>query len=235
MRDSQAKNLRLTGPWQRHELLHLEPQAWDLALAAHPRQAPMPLLAGWNTRGWPVIVRRRTPCDDSNSVPVGVPLPPAAAKLRITLTVPIEGVIARSASVTLKNAACAAPAVWKPTVSRLAALGAEHGVEPVAFGSLMWQHLTGLKFLSSQSDLDVLWPVSRGCAIFSLLLRIAKIEEASPVRIDGEIVFPDGRAVNWRELHNALRQDAQAEVLVKTLDRVALAGIDQLISGGVAV
>ena len=233
--DSLAKNLRLTGPWKRHDLLHLAPEAWDLALAAHPLRAATPLLAGWTVRAWPVIVRRRMPCDDPNRVAIGVPLPPAAAKLRIALTVPIEGVIKRPASVSLKNAACAAPAVWKPTVSRLVALRAEHGVEPVAFGSLLWQHQTGLKYLSSQSDLDVLWPVSRDCAIFSLLLEIAEIEEASPVCIDGEIVFPDGRAVNWRELYNAMRQDAPAQVLVKSIDRVALADVDQLISGGVAV
>jgi phosphoribosyl-dephospho-CoA transferase len=117
----------------------------------------------------------------------------------------------------------------------LVTLGAEHGVEPAAFGSLMWQHQTGLRYLSSQSDLDVLWPVSANCEMHSLLLGIAKIEQASPVCIDGEIVFPDGRAVNWRELLDALRGDAPAEVLVKSMDRVALVGIDQLIGSGVAV
>jgi phosphoribosyl-dephospho-CoA transferase len=233
--DALAEKLSVTGPWQRHDLLHLAPQAWALALAAHPPQAATPLLAGWTARAWPVIVRRRMPCDDPNGVPIGVPLPPAAAKLRMALTVPIEGVIRRSASVSLKNAASAAPAAWKPTVSRLVALPAEHGVEPLAFGSLMWQHQTGLKYLSPQSDLDVLWPVSRDCAIFPLLSGIAKIEEASPVCIDGEIVLADGRAVNWRELYNALRQGAPARVLVKSMDRVALVGIDQLLSGEVAV
>jgi phosphoribosyl-dephospho-CoA transferase len=181
------------------------------------------------------MVRRRMPSDDPNMVPIGVPLPPGAAKLRIALTVSIEGVIGRSAPVSLESAACAAPAVWKPTVSRLAALGTEHGVEPLAFGSLMWEHQTGLRYLSSRSDIDVLWPVSHGCAMLSLLLGIAKIEQASPVCIDGEMVFPDGRAVNWRELLDALRGDAPAEVLVKSIDSVALVGIEQLIGGGVAV
>jgi phosphoribosyl-dephospho-CoA transferase len=215
-------------------LLYLTPQAWDFALAAHPPLAAMPLLAGW-TIGWPVIVRRRMPCDDPSMVPIGVPLPPAAAKLRIALTVPIEGVIGRSTSVSLESAARAAPSVWKPTISRLASLGAKHGVEPTAFGSLMWQHQTGLRYLSAQSDLDVLWPVSANSEMLSLLLGIAKIEQASPVHIDGEIVFPDGRAVNWRELYQALRGDASAAVLVKSIDRVALVGIDQLIGGGITV
>jgi phosphoribosyl-dephospho-CoA transferase len=235
MRDPLAKYPRLTGPWRRHDLLYLAPPAWDLALAARSPLAAMPLLARWSSRTWPMIVRRRMPCDDPNMVPIGVPLPPAAAKLRIALTVPSEGVIGRSASISLESGACAAPNLWKPTISKLVTLGAEHGVEPAAFGSLMWQHQTGLRYLSSQSDLDVLWPVSANCEMHSLLLGIAKIEQASPVCIDGEIVFPDGRAVNWRELLDALRGDAPAEVLVKSMDRVALVGIDQLIGSGVAV
>jgi phosphoribosyl-dephospho-CoA transferase len=117
----------------------------------------------------------------------------------------------------------------------LIGLGAEHGVEPAAFGSLMWQHQTGLRYLSLRSDLDVLWPVSANSEIRSLLLGIAKIERASPVSIDGEIVFPDGRGVNWRELYHALREAAPAEVLVKSMDGVALVGIDRLISSGIAV
>jgi phosphoribosyl-dephospho-CoA transferase len=210
--------------------LYLAPQAWDLALTAHPTLAAMP-----NIRAWPVIVRRRAPCDDPNLVPIGVPLPPAAAKLRIALTVAAESVIGRAASVSLENCASAAPNFWKPTISRLVTLGAEHGVVPAAFGSLMWQHQTGLRYLSSQSDLDVLWPVSRYCAMRPLLLGIARIEQASPVCIDGEMVFADGRAVNWRELYNALREDAPAEVLVKSMDRAALVGIDDLVSSGIAV
>jgi phosphoribosyl-dephospho-CoA transferase len=71
--------------------------------------------------------------------------------------------------------------------------------------------------------------------MLSLLLGIVEIEQASPVGVDGEIVFPDGRAVNWRELYQALRGDAPAEVLVKSIDCVALVGIDQLISGGITV
>jgi phosphoribosyl-dephospho-CoA transferase len=216
-------------------LLYIAPRTWDLALATQPAPAATPLLAGWNVRGWPVIVRRRMPCDNPSMVPIGVPLPPAAAKLRIALTVPIEGVIGRSAPVSLESAARAGPSAWKPTVLRLAALGSKHGVEPVAFGSMMWQHQTGLRYLSSRSDLDVLWPASRHRAMLPLLLGIAKIEQASPVRIDGEIEFPDGGAVNWRELLGALREGAPAEVLVKSVDRVALVGIDELISSGVAV
>ena len=40
------------------------------------------------------------------------------------------------------------------------------------------------------------------------------------MRIDGEIIFPQGAAANWRELHKALDEDGPAEILIKTMDGV---------------
>ncbi len=98
------------------------------------------------------------------------------------------------------------PLLPKPLV-----LGARHGVSPAAFGSLLWQYLTGLGYLSPRSDIDVLWPVPTVCDIGSLLVGITEAERLAPMRIDGEVVFPDGNAVNWRELRNALNQSMAAQ------------------------
>src|SRR5882757_2547738 len=80
-------------PWQRHDLLRIAPDAWACALAARPAFAALPLLTNWVMQEWPVIVRRRMEGDDPALVPVGVPLPPAAGKLRIALSVPAQAVI----------------------------------------------------------------------------------------------------------------------------------------------
>ena len=221
-------------PWQRHDLLRIAPDAWASALAARPAFAALPLLTNWVMQEWPVIVRRRMEGDDPALVPVGVPLPPAAGKLRIALSVPQQAVIAHSKALALQSAAGAADRAWQPTISRLVALGARHGINPATFGSLMWQHLTGLAYLSAQSDLDLLWPVSADCELPSLLAGIADAEREALFRIDGEIVFADGSAVNWRELHHALSQQRRAEVLVKSIDGVRLVNVAQLTGSGVA-
>ena len=161
-------------------------------------------------------------------MPVGVPLPPAAGKRRVALVLPPDGVLQRSSPPLLCAAARVADPGWRSTIASLLALGARTGVEPSAFGSLLWQHLTGLAYLSPHSDLDVLWPVPADFDVLSLVSGIAEVQRDAPLRIDGEVIFPDGRAVNWRELWNAHRAADRATVLAKTMEGVRLLDIASL-------
>jgi phosphoribosyl-dephospho-CoA transferase len=225
-----------TLPWKRHDLLHVAPDAWASALAHRPALADLPLLGRWADREWPVIVRRRAEGEERGLVPVGVPLPPAAGKCRVALVLPPDGILQRSSPPLLRAAARVAQPDWQPTIASLLALGARTGVEPSAFGSLLWEHLTGLSYLSPKSDLDVLWPVPANSDVLSLVSGIAQVHRDAPFRIDGEVIFPDGSAVNWRELWTAHRTahatDHWAEdrptVLAKTMEGVRLLAIKSL-------
>jgi phosphoribosyl-dephospho-CoA transferase len=217
--------------WNRHELVRLAPRFWESLLRSQPAIAALPYLTGWADRGWPVIVRRWMDKDiRPHMVPVGVPLPPLAGKQRISLLVPEDAVLARSRPPSLWSIKGLADASRQPTIDALLVLGERRGVAPAAFGSLLWQYETGLPYLSPRSDLDVLWPVKRHTDIDSLLAGIADAEKRAPMRIDGEILFPNGSAVNWREFHMALNQSRAAEVLVKSMDGVRLVHVDQLLS-----
>ena len=132
-----------TDAWQRHDLLHVVPRAWAAALATHSL-GDVPFLPQWADRGWPVIVRRRLESEAPDVVPVGVPLPPAAGKSRIALNVPPAAVTARAAPTSLRTVAPKAVPAWQPTIAALVVLGERHGIEPAAFGSLLWEHHTGL-------------------------------------------------------------------------------------------
>jgi phosphoribosyl-dephospho-CoA transferase len=184
--------------------------------------ADLPLVRSWADRGWPVIVRRRAETEDPGLVPVGLPLPPALGKRRLALLLPPGGVLQHSSPPLLCAAARIADPGWQSTIISLLALGERIGVEPSAFGSLMWQHQTGLPYLSPRSDLDVLWPVSAGFDVRSLVFGIADIQRDATLRIDGEVIFPDGSAVNWRELWDAYRAAHRANVLTKTMEGVRL-------------
>jgi phosphoribosyl-dephospho-CoA transferase len=223
-------------PWRRHELLHVAPDVWASALAQRPALADLPLLERWAQREWPVIVRRRAEGEDPGMVPVGVPLPPAAGKCRVALVLPPGGILQRSPPPLLGAAAKVADEGWQSTIASLLALGARTGVEPSAFGSLLWEHLTGLTYLSAQSDLDVLWPVPADFDALSLVFGIARVQHDTPLRIDGEVVFPDGSAVNWRELWNVHRiahwAEDRATVLAKTMEGVRLLDIASLPGAG---
>jgi phosphoribosyl-dephospho-CoA transferase len=177
----------------------------------HPRSGGRPAFAS------PTALPTSVKSDDINMVPVGVPLPPAAGKSRIAVNIPREAVIARAAPPGSRTAARTAQPAWQSTIAALLVLGKQHGIEPAAFGSLLWEHHTGLSYLSTTSHLDLIWPAHASCGIASLLDGIARIERAAPMRIDGEIVFRQGAAANWPELRKALGDDGRGEILVKTM------------------
>ena len=64
---------------------------------------------------------------------------------------------------------------------------------------MLWQHLTGLTYLSPASDLDLLWDAADPDDADRLVVSLASLDERGPVRLDGEIILPDGGGVNWRE------------------------------------
>ncbi len=209
-------------PLRRHDLLHISPGAWASTLVQSPTSAALPWVTSWADRGWPVIVRRRGEAEDPGLVPVGLPLPPAAGKQRIALLLPPQDILRRRSPSSLLAASAVADREWRATIASLVALGLRSGVEPRAFGSILWQHQTGLTYLSAQSDLDILWPVPERLDVLSLVSNIAEIQRHAPVRIDGEIIFPDGSAINWRELWSAYEASGPATVLAKTMEGVKL-------------
>lgn len=203
--------------YQRHDLLDVEHGAWVAALAGRPDLTSAPHVTEWSGRSWPVILRRRNPGEPLDHVPVGLPLPPGDGRRRIGLMLPSGSVRPRS-PVTLAQAFNAAPPAWRPTLQALDEIGRSHGLVLRVFGSLLWQHLTGLAYLSDSSDLDLLWPTTSPIHR-SLLNTIAAVDADAPMRIDGEILLRDGRGVNWRELHGATPGDT---VLAKQCNGLSL-------------
>lgn len=204
------------GP-RRHDLLDVPPDAWAALLAARPDLDGVPHLAGWARAGRPVIVRRRNPGEAAGLLPVGLPLPPADGKRRVGLLLD-PGIARGRPPVTLQAVRPAAPASWHPTVDALVALGRAQDIVPCVFGALLWQALTGLTYLTDTSDLDLLWPVGESVDR-GLLTGLADIAAAAPMRLDGEIVLPDGAGLNWREVHEG---EPAAAILAKGLERVDL-------------
>jgi phosphoribosyl-dephospho-CoA transferase len=106
----------------------------------------------------------------------------------------------------LVEAAAVAPLGWRDCIDRLVHLDPQTR----AFGSLAWQHLTALPYLSEGSDLDLLWRLPDAADVGALLAGIAAIAWAAPMPIDGEVIGAAG-GVQWRELQG----DDADEVLVK--------------------
>ena len=194
----------------RHTMVKPLSRAWAALMMQRPDLASEPLVAGWADAGFPLVVRRAL-CETPQTISLGLPLPPAQGKRRIALTLDRNDILAAEPPPLLSDAVVSAPVSWHACIDRLIRL--DPNVR--TFGSLAWQYLTGLPYLSAGSDLDLLWRSPTNGDIDALLEGISAIERISPMRIDGEIDSVAG-AVQWRELQNA----GADSVLVKTLHGV---------------
>jgi phosphoribosyl-dephospho-CoA transferase len=205
----------------RHDLLRVAPSAWGAMLRCHSGLADLPLVADWARLDRPVIVRRRMAGERADSVPAALPLPPCYGKQRLSFSFPSSAAIMELSPVLLRDALPEAPTAWHPTVEALLDLGDAGRITPRVFGALLWQHATGLPYLTAQSDLDLLWSISDERAAASLVEGLVRLDAHGPVRLDGELELPDGAAVNWREFAQSLA-DPGSHLLVKTIEGVEL-------------
>ena len=192
-------------PLPRHTMVSPSPSAWAALMVARSDLAAEPLVAGWARAGHPLVVRRPACGDAAGAIPLGLPLPPAHGKRRIAVTLGRDDVAGVRPPPLLAEAAHAAPAGWRDSVGALLRLDSQTRV----YGSLAWQHLTGLPYLSETSDLDLLWQLPSRANVGALLVGIATVARDAPMRIDGEVIGAAG-GVQWREL----QEDRVHDVLV---------------------
>jgi phosphoribosyl-dephospho-CoA transferase len=192
--------------YPRHRMLRVAPEAWAAMLAETPQDLP-PVVREWAERGLPLVARRQACGDVAGSVFLGLPLPPSLGKLRLSFAVPRQAVVSDQPPPLLSQAAEVAPEAWRATIAAL--VQADAGTR--CYGSLAWHWLTGLAYLSSTSDLDLLWQVPDRHAADAKAASLAAIARQAPMSIDGELVTPRGEAVQWSEWLS----DAP-EVLVKS-------------------
>ncbi|PJG56253.1 malonate decarboxylase holo-[acyl-carrier-protein] synthase [Bradyrhizobium forestalis] len=215
-------------PPGRHDLVFVSPAGWRTMLDARGDLATDALVARWPKMRWPTIRRRALP-GEANGLALGLPLPPSAGKRRISLLVDDDHVTSVARPPLLRQARAYAPRNWWPTLDRLDALARRHAVDARVFGSLAWQSLTGLDYVTTRSDLDVLFEFRAETDIDRFVADVAAIETDAPMRLDGELMAADGAAVNWREFHGGA-----SELLVKNIECVVLLGRRQFISGAMA-
>ena len=211
---------------ERHMLAWLDDAGWNAAQATIEPQ-PKTAFRLWQNQSWPVIVRRADNDAAPDEICLGLPLPPdedTGAKVRISLR-------AHAAHIRKATPAIELAAVLRsssnPLRAPLAALEHEAaGMHLRVYGSLAMEAITGLPYVSPTSDVDILFhPTSRrqledGIAV---LCRHAKL-----FPLDGEIVFPGGAAVSWKEWRMAIAYPAK--VIVKELRGVRLADTASLLA-----
>jgi phosphoribosyl-dephospho-CoA transferase len=188
----------------RHNLVFLSQAGWGAA--SHGRPEPeQTAMQRWHDNAWPAVVRRAEggdggAADSEKMASLALSLPPDPVngnKSRVGFRVATRHVLRVVAPVTLTHALPAAPGAWQADLRALDAAATSIGLRFHVFGSLAWQAITGWQYVGPRSDIDLLWYPSRRHELEAGLRLLSRHAAALP--LDGEIIFPDGSGVAWKE------------------------------------
>jgi phosphoribosyl-dephospho-CoA transferase len=209
--------------FMRYRLIRVASSGWEVLSREREDVTARAWLRNWAIHRRPLITRRQGP-DDRIGVPVGMPLPPSAGKRRLAFNIQpsdIEAVgLMPELSTTLKEV----PESWRASLNALIDVANECGVRVRVHGSLAWQWITGLKYITPGSDVDVICDMPPPDQVAPFLRAMTRISEEAPMRIDGELIRDDGSGANWRELCGGSR-----DVVVKTATGVQLCAMEDFL------
>ncbi|MFC7518116.1 malonate decarboxylase holo-[acyl-carrier-protein] synthase [Herbaspirillum sp. GCM10030257] len=214
----------------RHSLAWLSAAGWREAIEAATPEC-RDAIRSWQLADWPATVRRQDAGARMDECSLGIALPPdvdSGVKKRIGLRVSTMHLTHTSAPLALSEAIPKALPVWKEALTDLDQKASAAGLVLRVYGSLALQAMTEKDYLKPGSDIDLLLaPVSRE----QLLAGVDLLQEAGEILpLDGEIAFPGGQGVAWKEWHAAAAGQRGTRVLVKHLYGVRLATPSELLA-----
>ena len=208
---------------QRNQLVWLSDAAWRRVLARDWDLQAQDILKHWHTQQLPLVVCRQRVPENSTSLSLGLPAPLQWDRRKLALEVATAD-IERVGHFPLLNPRLLGPesaASLQNFLHHLSVLN----VPTRVYGSYGWQRLTGLPCVRDSSDLDLLIAVPDPGTAGQVVWLLQGLH--LPCRVDGELLFPDGQAVAWREYAQLIGGKVE-QVLVKHRTGVHLAGVAHL-------
>lgn len=207
-------------PLRRHQLVYLTASGWAYALGRPWDTSAAELLRGWSQRGLPVVVSRQPEGMPQGDAAFGLPAPLNFGRRRIALQLPLSAIAWID---EFPPATAVLRLLRRPMRERVQSLleGLGRLEAPArAYGSYGWQLLTGEAYLHANSDLD-LWIRAENCGQADAVGALLQACTAESLRVDGELAFPGGKAVAWREWVE-WRAGRTRGLLVKSLTQASI-------------
>ncbi|RKH49369.1 malonate decarboxylase holo-[acyl-carrier-protein] synthase [Corallococcus interemptor] len=181
----------------RHDWVYLG-AGWADQVRSPPGPDVVTQVTAWREQGRPFAVARQEPEDADDTLRLGLTLP---GRRHLSLHVALSAVERHLPPPTVQEVRASAPAAWGPALDDVIALGSALDLTVGVFGSLAWQHRSGAPYVRPLSDVDLLFAPARWSDVERLLFGLEAVSRRhSVVRLDGEVLLPDGGAVSWREL-----------------------------------
>ncbi|MBC7728920.1 MAG: malonate decarboxylase holo-[acyl-carrier-protein] synthase [Microbacteriaceae bacterium] len=203
---------------RRHQLVRLNEGGWTAVRAGAWDDEARACLSFWAAERQPLVVTQQPARLPEGHVALGLSAPLRWNRRRLAMQVPMSGILffdefPKAAAIT---------ALLPPSLrSAWAVLASE--LTARVYGSYGWQRLTGLDYVHADSDIDLCVSVDDAASADRVVAALSEAAQAAFARprLDGELVFPDGRAVAWREWL-PWREQRVDRILVKRLQGVAM-------------
>ena len=191
-------------PLRRHQLVYLCADGWHQVLGNDWDEEARACLTHWATQGLPLVVTKQAALAAAADLPLarpialGLPAPTAWNRRKLMLLAPPAAIAWFGEFPPLGKLLPSLPSAARRSLQGLTAALGQHGLSANVYGSAGWQTLTGLRYLHAASDLD-LWIGVETAEVADLAVQALQLHGPASLRVDGELVFPDGSAVAWRE------------------------------------
>ena len=218
---------------QRNQLVWLREPAWQRILWADWDAQALAILSHWQRQQLPWVVCRQRVPDRPDSISLGLPAPLQWERRKLAVEVAPADIARAGSFPSLADSVVAAShaAQVQDLLQHMDALQ----VQLQVYGSFGWQQICALPCVRDSSDLDLLAHVpdlgTAGQVVW--LLQGLKLRW----RVDGELVFPNGWALAWREYAQLIGGKVD-RVLVKERSSAQLRSMAELraeLRGGRAV
>ena len=202
-------------PIWRHRRIWIKPNSINSLQC----QDPMPLNAEQYMREWvmggkPFVGRSRLPCDPliNEAVPVGLMVYlQDGSKQRLNLLAQPDFVYKVDEPLLLSEILCILSEPLRLVAVKLITFFEDDAVALRVYGSAFWSYEDRNNRMNTQSDIDLLIQVKKSTDVNRIAKKCVAFSKGSGVSLDGEIEFPNGESVSWRELASESR-----ELLIKT-------------------
>ena len=215
---------------QRNQLVWLTEPAWQAVLARDWDAQALAILRHWHAKQLPLVVCRQRGTEQPQTrerVSLGLPAPNQWERRKLALDVALEDV-ARIGDFPLVKQVLNDTSLLQGGEAQLQSVMSQAqalGVHLRVYGSYGWQSLSGLPCVREASDLDLLAPV-QDLATAAQVAQLLQGLQLGP-RVDGELLFPNGWAIAWREYAQLLSGQVD-RVLVKQREGVQLLTMAEL-------
>ena len=210
----------------RHDLSYLRSGCHCRFLAGEPGPDLSAAVTAWIADERPLVVSRQDA--RAEQVQLALTLPARLGRQRMTCLVNREDMLLTRPPLAVGDCLPRLGSRTRKVLADLDATVLASGARLGVFGSLAWEVLSGESYRHAESDIDLICDLRSHRQLDDSLHALRTASTRMTCRLDGELRFPGGDAVAWRELA-ACRQRPAARVLVKGLYEVGLKPVAALL------